>query len=160
MNRNKKFDYRSELELNCTICGSIVDEKDKYCSKCGAALNPGNVSFIITTTPSIQGYKIKKVFGVVTGLTPRTRGVLGKFIGGIQSMLGGEVTAFTTELEKARLEAIERVRFKAISMGANAIVGLDMETSDLGLKTGIVVISATGTAVFVEPELLEANKFE
>jgi len=67
-------------------------------------------------------------------------------------MVGGEATAFTTELEKARLEAIDRVRQKALSQGANVIVGLDLETSDLGLQAGIVVVSATGTAVIAEPE--------
>jgi len=106
----------------------------------------------MATTPTIQGYRIKKVLGVVTGLTPRTRGVLGKFMAGIESMFGGEVTAFTTELEKARMEAMERVKNKAIAMGANAIVGLDLETSDVGFQMGIVMISATGTAVIVEPE--------
>ncbi|MEM3866706.1 MAG: heavy metal-binding domain-containing protein, partial [Candidatus Bathyarchaeia archaeon] len=68
------------------------------------------------------------------------------------TMKGGEITAFTTELEKARQDAIERVKQKAIEMGANAVVGLDIETSDLGLQAGVVVISATGTAVIVEPE--------
>jgi uncharacterized protein YbjQ (UPF0145 family) len=106
----------------------------------------------MSTTPEIAGHRVTKVIGVVTGLTPRTRGVLGQFIGGIQSMLGGEVTAFTTELERARMEAIERVKSKALSIGANAIVGLDLETSDMGVQMGIIVISATGTAVIVEPE--------
>ena len=50
------------------------------------------------------------------------------------------------------MEAIDRVRQKAAAMGANAIVGLDMETSDIGLQTGVTVISATGTAVIAEPE--------
>ena len=67
-------------------------------------------------------------------------------------MVGGEVTSFTTELEKARMEAIDRVRQKAAAIGANAIVGLDMETSDIGLQAGVTVISATGTAVVAEPE--------
>lgn len=107
---------------------------------------------MITTTPTVSGYKIKRVLGVVTGLTPRTRGVLGKFIAGIESMFGGEITSFTSELEKARIEAIERVKSKALTMGANAIVGLDIETSDLGLQQGIVIFSATGTAVIIEPE--------
>jgi len=115
-------------------------------------VSPEAQGFIITTTPTIQGYRIKRVLGVVTGLTPRTRGMLGKFVGGIQSMFGGEVTAFTSELEKARFEAMERVRSKAINMGANAIIGLDLETSDMGFQMGVVVISATGTAVVVEPE--------
>jgi uncharacterized protein YbjQ (UPF0145 family) len=111
------------------------------------------IGFIIATTPTIQGYRIKKVLGVVTGLTPRTRGFFGQFIGGIQTSFGGEVTAFTEELEKARIEAISRVRAKAMNMGANAIVGLDLETSDMGLKVPLVVLSATGTAVIVEPEI-------
>ena len=106
----------------------------------------------MVTTPEIPGYRINKVLGVVTGLTPRTRGLLGQFVGGIQSMFGGEITAFTTELEKARLEAMERVKSKAIALGANALVGLDLETSDMGVQMGLIVISATGTAVIVEPE--------
>ncbi len=77
---------------------------------------------------------------------------MGKFIAGFQSMFGGEITAFTEELEKARNEAIERLKDKAIALGANAVVGLDIETSDLGLQAGVVIVSATGTAVIVEPE--------
>ena len=138
--------------MKCTVCGSEVVEGAKYCSKCGAAVGAEAASFLIATTPTIPGYRIKRVLGIVTGLTPRTRGVLGKFIAGIESMFGGEVRAFTMELEKARIEAIERVKAKAIEMGANAIVGLDLETSDLGLRQGITVISATGTAVIIEPE--------
>jgi len=101
---------------------------------------------LIVTTPMIPGYKITKVLGIVTSLVPRTRGILGRFIG------GGEISAFTSELEKARMEVIEKLKAKALKSGANAIVGLDIETSDLGLGAGVVVISATGTAVIVEPE--------
>jgi uncharacterized protein YbjQ (UPF0145 family) len=138
--------------MNCQICGAEIKEGDQFCSSCGATASPNAPGFIMATTPTIQGYRIKKVIGVVTGLTPRTRGVLGKFMAGIESMFGGEVTAFTTELEKARMEAMERVKDKAIARGANAVVGLDLETSDMGFQMGIVVISATGTAVVVEPE--------
>ena len=106
----------------------------------------------MVTTPKVQGYKIKRVVGLVTGLTPRTRGIWGKFLAGIESMLGGEVTAFTSEVEKARWEAINRAKSRAIELGANAIVGLDVETSDLGLEGGIVLFSATGTAVILEQE--------
>lgn len=104
----------------------------------------------MVTTPTIAGYRIKKILGVVTGLTPRTRGLGGKFVAGIESMLGGEVTAFTSELEKARVEALDRVKRSAQELGANAIIGLDLETSDI--FQGTMVISATGTAVVVEPE--------
>lgn len=138
--------------MNCPVCGNKLSETDKFCPKCGAAVSDEVTSFIIATTPTIPGYKIKRVLGVVTGLTPRTRGVLGQFVGGIQSMFGGEITAFTEELEKARVEAVARVRSKAMSMGANAVVGLDLETSDISFQAPIVVMSATGTAVIIEPE--------
>lgn len=73
----------------------------------------------------------------------------GKFVAGIQSMLGGEVSAFTMEIQKARVESVQRMQQRAQEMGANAVIGLDIESSDL---IGAIVISATGTAVVVEPE--------
>ena len=140
------------MRLNCPVCENEIAEGTRFCPKCGSAIGPDATDFILSTTPSIPGYTIKKILGVVTGLTPRTRGVLGQIVGGIQSMFGGEVTAFTVELEKARMEAMERVKAKALALGANALIGLDLETSDMGVQMGIVVISATGTAVMVEPE--------
>ena len=95
---------------------------------------------------------MKRVFGVVTSLVPRTRGFLGKVVAGFQSMVGGEISVFTSELEKARMEAMLRLKDKARRMGANAVVGLDLEISDLGLQAGVVIVSATGTAVLVESE--------
>ena len=135
----------------CQNCGFEIFDEAKFCPKCGAPISP-SAGFLITTTPTLPGYKVKKLLGVVTGLTPRTRGLLGKFVAGFESMFGGEITSFTSELEKARMQEIERVKSKAAALGADAIIGLDIETSDLGLEQGIVVISATGTAVVVEPE--------
>ena len=136
--------------INCPKCGNSNPDGAGFCTKCGASLTAA--PFIMVTTPTVAGYKLKKVLGLVTGLTPRTRGILGQFIAGFESMAGGEVTAFTSEMEKARWEAIERAKARAIALGANAIVGLDVETSDLGLQNGIVLFSATGTAVTMEPE--------
>jgi uncharacterized protein YbjQ (UPF0145 family) len=104
--------------------------------------------FLMVTTPLIEGYRIKEFLGIVTGMTPRTRGVGGKFVAGLQSIVGGEVSMFTTELEKARQEALGRLRRKAKELGANAIIGIDLETTEV--SEGIVLISATGTAVVVE----------
>jgi uncharacterized protein YbjQ (UPF0145 family) len=137
--------------MYCANCGKEFKKEGDFCPYCGHSTTLKQ-SFLMVTTPTISGFRIKKVIGVVTGLTPRTRGMLGKFVAGIQAMLGGEVTAFTSELEKARLEAMDRVRKKAMDMGANAVIGLDLETSDIGLQAGVTVISATGTAVVIEPE--------
>ncbi len=137
--------------MRCPVCGAEAGDNARFCPKCGASLELSR-SFIVATTPTIPGYRIKKVLGIVTGVSPRTRGVLGRFIAGFETMFGGEIRAFTTEIEKARTEALERMKSKAMALGANAVVGVDLETSDLGLGSGIVLISATGTAVVVEPE--------
>jgi uncharacterized protein YbjQ (UPF0145 family) len=107
--------------------------------------------FIIVTTPTVAGYRVTEVLGIVSGLSPRTRGVGGVLKGALQSLGGGEVTAFTSEIEKARVEAISRAINNARKLGANAIIGLDIETSDLG-ESYITLLSATGTAVKIEPE--------
>ena len=60
---------------------------------------------IVVTTPDLPGYDIVKVLGTVHGLTVRTRGIGGKFVAGIEGIFGGEVTAYTSECEKARRES-------------------------------------------------------
>ncbi len=105
---------------------------------------------MVVTIPSVPGYRVKEVKGIVTGVVPRTRGMGGKIIAGLQSIVGGEVTAYTTEMEKARKEAIDRMVKKAKELGANAVIGVDIETSEI--FQGVVLISATGTAVVVEKE--------
>jgi uncharacterized protein YbjQ (UPF0145 family) len=137
--------------MNCKKCGATLPEGSSFCPNCGYPVS-SNTDFLMVTTPTVPGYKITQVLGLVTGLTPRTRGALGKFIAGVQSMFGGEVTAFTSEVEKARWEAISRAKSRAIELGANAIIGIDVETSDLGLQSGVVLFSATGTAVVLEKE--------
>ena len=140
-----------------------MPENAKFCTTCGATMGapeaaptvpatpsaPSMTRFIVVTTPTIPGYRVTKILGMVSGLTARTRGMGGKFVAGIQSMLGGEVSAFTMEIQKARVESVQRMREQAQQMGANAVIGLDIESSDL---IGAIVISATGTAVVVEPE--------
>ena len=138
--------------MNCRVCSETNTDDAKFCSRCGSSLEGSSQGFIVATMPTLPGYKVKRVIGIVSGITPRTRGIMGKFIAGIESMIGGEVTAFSYEIEKARVEAIDRLRSKAVAMGANAVISVDIETSDMGFQMGILVFSATGTAVVVEPE--------
>ena len=138
----------------CSKCGTQNAEDASHCKNCGEPLESRQMNdFKIVTTPSIPGYKITKVIGIVNGLSPRTRGIGGVISGMIQSIGGGEITAFVSEIEQARVEAIARAIQQARQRGANAIVGLDMETSDMGGESSfIMLVSATGTAVIVEPE--------
>ena len=103
---------------------------------------------LVINTPLPEGYRIVKIIGLVTGITARTRGVGGQFVAGLEAMAGGEVTSFTSEIEKARFEAIERMKEKAQKAGANAVVGVDIETAN-AYQT-VVILSATGTALEVE----------
>jgi uncharacterized protein YbjQ (UPF0145 family) len=105
---------------------------------------------LVVTMDSIPGYKVKKVLGLASGLTARTRGMGGKFVAGFESMFGGEVTTFTSEVEKSRKESLERLKDHARKMGANAVLKTDFETSEV--FTATMLFSSTGTAVIIEKE--------
>ena len=146
------------IMLFCPYCGAENPPEARFCRKCGKKIKLEAVEtvetrpkrdFVITTTPSVPGYKVTKILGIVTGVTARTRGVGGRIIAGVQRMVGGEVSAFTYEMEKARREAVERAVEKAVKLGANALISIDFETSNL--FQGVIMISATGTAVVIEP---------
>ncbi|MEM2136684.1 MAG: YbjQ family protein [Candidatus Methanomethylicia archaeon] len=106
---------------------------------------------MLVTTPYIPGYKIIEVVGPVYGLTIRTRGLGGRFAATIEALFGGEITAFVYEFEKARIEALLRLIDKARKLGANAIIDLDFETTDI-LAGSAIAFSVYGTAVKVVRE--------
>jgi uncharacterized protein YbjQ (UPF0145 family) len=105
---------------------------------------------IVVTTPSLPGYEVVKVLGAIHGLTVRTRGVGGKFVAGIEGIFGGEVTAYTSECEKARRESLERLVENARRIGANVVLSADFETADI-LNGTATVFSVYGTAVIAKP---------
>jgi uncharacterized protein YbjQ (UPF0145 family) len=144
------------LTLNSLRCENIVPESAGFPPNGGATLTR-NSPFMLVTTPTLTGYKIKKVLGIVTGLTPCTSGIFGQFLAGFQSMVGGEATAFTSEGEKTRWEATDRAKPRAIALGSNVIISLDVETSPLELKTPLCVFSSTGTAMVIEPETASSS---
>lgn len=104
---------------------------------------------LVTTLPQVPSVRIKKVLGLVYGLTVRSRGIGGQFVAALETMAGGEITAYTEEASKARIECIRRMVEKAKEMGANAIIGVDFETSDI--LNGVATLFASyGTAVVLE----------
>ena len=140
-------------EVYCPKCGSKAPADALFCPNCGAPLNVKSAQqtqMMVVTTPTLPGYRVVRVLGVVTGLTVRTRGVGGKFVAGIEGMFGGEVTSYSSEAEKARKESLQRLIDKAKTIGANAVIGTDFETSDI-LQGTATLFSAYGTAVIVEP---------
>ncbi|MGC8983539.1 MAG: YbjQ family protein [Desulfurococcaceae archaeon] len=107
-------------------------------------------SIMLATTPTIPGYRIVKVLGIVTGISIRTRGALGRLAASLEAVFGGRGESYIGELKKAREEAVEDLVREALALGANAVVGVDFETSEI--LEGFIVVTATGTAVVVEPE--------
>lgn len=105
---------------------------------------------MVVTTPYITGYRIVRVIGPVYGMTIRSRGVGGKFVAGIQSVFGGEITSYVSELENARKESLQRLKQHARATGGNAVLSTDFETSDI-LQSSAIAFSAYGTSVVIEP---------
>jgi uncharacterized protein YbjQ (UPF0145 family) len=144
---------RAMSEVYCPKYGKKAPADAVFCAECGAKLNVQPLQqthMMVVTTPTLPGYRVVKVLGVVHGLTVRTRGVGGKFVAGIEGMFGGEVTTYSSEAEKARRDSLQRLIATATGMGANAIISADFETSDI-LQGMATLFSAYGTAVVVEP---------
>jgi uncharacterized protein YbjQ (UPF0145 family) len=100
---------------------------------------------LITTTNDIPGYTVEEVYGEVFGLTVRSRNIGSQMGAGLKSILGGELKGMTKAVETSRLEVIERMVEAAEAKGANAVVAMRFDTSEMGGTW--TEICAYGTAV-------------
>ena len=105
---------------------------------------------LVVTTENIVGYKVKEVKGQVFGLVVRSRGLGGNIIASFRSLVGGEIHEYTAMLEDARKQAIDRLVKNASTMGANAIVMMRFDSSEIGQYMSEVL--AYGTAVVIEKD--------
>lgn len=105
---------------------------------------------LVVTTPYVPGYRITRTIGATFGLIVRSRGLGRNIVAGLRSLAGGEIPEYTQLLEQVRHEALARLTAHARSLGANAVVGLGFDTSEMGdIMTEVL---AFGTAVVIEPE--------
>ncbi|HEY0408907.1 MAG TPA: heavy metal-binding domain-containing protein [Candidatus Dormibacteraeota bacterium] len=104
---------------------------------------------IIATTENLPGHRVTRVIGQVFGLTVRTRGLGGNIAAAFRSVAGGEVASYTKLLEDTRRQAIDRLVETATAAGANAVVMMRFDSSEIGTTMSEVV--AYGTAVVVDP---------
>ncbi|HPI72638.1 MAG TPA: YbjQ family protein [bacterium] len=102
-----------------------------------------------STTFTIEGYRITRQLGVVRGITVRSRSIFGTIGGALQTLVGGNIPLFTELCEKTREEAFEIMAEHAEQIGANAIVGVRYDTTEL--MDGVTEVLCYGTAVMVEP---------
>jgi uncharacterized protein YbjQ (UPF0145 family) len=103
---------------------------------------------MVTTAFELHGFLVKRDLGVVRGITVRSRSILGTIGGSLQTIVGGNITAFTSLCEKAREEAFELMMSHAADRGANAIIGMRYDANDV--MDGVTEVLAYGTAVMVE----------
>jgi uncharacterized protein YbjQ (UPF0145 family) len=114
----------------------------------GGTLLPG-VGLLVVTINDLPGYRIVEYLGLVRGITVRSRSVIGNFVGGVQSLFGGQIGAFLDLAEQARREAYDHLVDEARRMGANAVLAMRYDANEI--TDGVTEVLAYGTAVVVEP---------
>lgn len=105
---------------------------------------------IVTTTPSIEGKKVIAYKGIVFGEVVSGVNFLKDFTAGLRNFFGGRSGSYENELIKARENAIEEMQQRAQNLGANAVIGVDIDYEVLGADNGMLMVTASGTAVIVE----------
>ncbi|MFI5225743.1 MAG: heavy metal-binding domain-containing protein [Candidatus Limnocylindrales bacterium] len=105
---------------------------------------------MVTTTPYIAGWRVQETKGQVFGLVVRSRGLAGNIAAGLRSLGGGEIHEYTSMLEDTRRQALDRMIQNGTLMGANAIISMRFDSSEMGQTMSEVV--AYGTAVVVVPD--------
>ncbi len=104
---------------------------------------------MITTALELPGYRVIRNLGLVRGLVVRSRSVVGNFVGGIQTLFGGNITIYTELCERARSDTYREMFRHAEMMGANGIVAVRYDATEL--MAGLTEVLCYGTAVIVEP---------
>ena len=104
---------------------------------------------MVTTALELPGFVIQRNLGVVRGLTVRSRSIVGNFFGGLQSLFGGNITIYTSLCERARADTYKLMCKHAEQLGANAIIAMRYDATEL--MAGLTEVLCYGTAVIVEP---------
>lgn len=105
---------------------------------------------IITTTPSVEGRRITQYYGVVFGEVISGVNFAKDFMAGLSNFFGGRSGTYEDELMQARETAMREMEQRAAAWGANAVVGVDIDYEVLGADNGMLMVTASGTAVYIE----------
>ena len=113
---------------------------------------------IVTTTPFVAGHRVTESKGQVFGLVVRSRGLAGNISAGLRSLVGGEIHEYTELLEDTRRQALDRMVQNATLMGANAVISMRFDSSELNNSMSEIV--AYGTAVVIEADASATQALE
>jgi uncharacterized protein YbjQ (UPF0145 family) len=102
---------------------------------------------IVSTTPTLEGQPIREYLGIVTGEVIVGANLFRDLFAGIRDIVGGRAGSYEQVLSRARKEAIEELQAEAAALGANAVVGVDLDYEVIGKQGSMLMVSASGTAV-------------
>ena len=105
---------------------------------------------ILTTTPYIEGRKVQDYLGIVSGETIIGANVFRDFFASIRDIVGGRAASYEKVLREAKDRALQELEEKARAMGANAVIGIDLDYETVGERGSMLMVTASGTAVRVE----------
>ncbi|MGR3810070.1 heavy metal-binding domain-containing protein [Jiulongibacter sp. NS-SX5] len=105
---------------------------------------------LLTTTPNVEGRKINSYKGLVTGETIIGANFIKDFFAGIRDIVGGRSGSYERVLNEAKNTALKEMSERAKKLGANAIIGIDLDYETLGQGNGMLMVTASGTAVVIE----------
>ena len=139
----------------CPKCRFQNSENANYCTSCGGALSRMEPSgsavshHMVSTTFDLFGHRVVQNLGVVRGIVVRSRSIVGTVGASLQTLVGGDISLFTELCEKTRNDAFERMLQHAEDLGANAVIGVRYDATEI--MNGVTEVLAYGTAVIVQP---------
>jgi uncharacterized protein YbjQ (UPF0145 family) len=138
--------YYFQTKLICKQCYTTMTESEKVAAnKEQFPIDPA----MTTTTFNLEGYRVVKQLGVVRGIIVRSRSLFGTIGGALHTIVGGNITLFTELCEKTREDAFEAMINHALEIGANAVIGVRYDATEL--MSSVTEVLCYGTAVVVEP---------
>ena len=102
---------------------------------------------LLTTTPNIQGREITQYFGIVSGETIIGANLFKDFFAGIRDIVGGRASSYESVLREAKESALQEMSDQAARMGANEVIGIDLDYETVGANGSMLMVTAAGTAV-------------
>jgi uncharacterized protein YbjQ (UPF0145 family) len=122
----------------CSFLGSVINSN----------FNQNNM--LITTTPSIEGHSITKYHGVITGEAIIGANLFKDIFASITDLVGGRSSAYEKVLREAKDSAMKELQYNAQALGANGVVGIDLDYETIGAKGSMLMVTASGTAITYE----------
>ena len=105
---------------------------------------------IVTTTPNIEGRKVKEYKGLVSGETIIGANIFRDIFAKVRDIVGGRASSYEQVLREAKEIAVKEMTANALALGANAVIGVDLDYETLGSSNGMLMVAASGTAVVLE----------